>query len=169
MRNNRIGYLASFIFLLACTPIVYTQSTTQWRGENRSGYFPSEGLLKQWPVGGPELLLHVDELPESYSSVVLYEGVIYTTGIVEEEEILTALSSDGTILWNTIYGDAWGKSYYAARCTPTIEDGYAYLISGSGDLACVDLSDGKLRWSLDKTNGSVSLCTRRSGTPKDRS
>ncbi len=149
MRNTILGFLAGFIFILAGTPHVHAQSTTQWRGENRSGYFPSEGLLKQWPVDGPELLLHVDELPGSYSSVVLYKGVIYTTGIVEEEEILTALSSDGSILWSTIYGDAWGKSYASARCTPTIEDGYAYLISGSGDLACVDLSDGKLRWSLD--------------------
>ncbi len=149
MRKYRKGLLAGLVMVLSATLHVHAQSTTQWRGENRSGHFPAENLLREWPEGGPELLLHVDSLPESYSSVVVYEGLIYTTGVVEEKEILTALSADGDILWSTTYGDAWSKSYPAARCTPTIEDGYAYLISGSGDLACVELSEGELVWSLD--------------------
>lgn len=149
MRKYRRGLLAGLVMVLAATLHVQAQSTTQWRGENRSGHFPAENLLKEWPQGGPELLLHVDNLPESYSSVVVYKGLIYTTGILEEKEILTALSADGNILWSTTYGDAWSKSYPAARCTPTIEDGFAYLISGSGDLACVELSEGELVWSLD--------------------
>ncbi|MDX2430303.1 MAG: PQQ-like beta-propeller repeat protein [Bacteroides sp.] len=143
------NFLAWLVLLLACALNINAQSITQWRGEMRSGHFPAENLLKTWPDGGPELVLLVEDLPESYSSVVVHEGVIYTTGIVEEEESLTALNSDGSIRWQTVYGDAWSKSYPAARCTPTIEDGYAYVISGSGDLACIDLSDGKLRWSLD--------------------
>lgn len=149
MGKYRRGFLAGLVLVLAAALHIHAQSTTQWRGEDRSGHFPTENLLRQWPAGGPELLLHVDNLPESYSSVVVYEGVIYTTGIVEDEEILTALTPEGDILWSTTYGDAWSKSYPAARCTPTIEDGFAYLISGSGDLACVELSEGALVWSMD--------------------
>ncbi len=137
------------LYILSTGVPVGAQSSTQWRGENRSGFFPSENLLRQWPDGGPELLLHLNELPEAYSSVVVKDEVIYTTGIAEEKEILTAISQDGTILWSTSYGDAWSKSYAAARCTPTLEGDYAYMISGSGDLACVDTRDGKLWWSLD--------------------
>ncbi|TFH25230.1 MAG: alcohol dehydrogenase [Bacteroidia bacterium] len=137
------------LYVLAWT-VISAQSVTQWRGENRSGYFPSERLLKKWPEGGPELLLHVDGLPKAHSSVVVYNDILYTTGISDEgEEILTAIHSEGTILWSTVYGKAWDKSYPEARCTPTIEGNYAYMISGAGDLACVDLKDGKLWWSLD--------------------
>jgi outer membrane protein assembly factor BamB len=129
--------------------VLAAQSVTQWRGENRSGYFPSKNLLKQWPADGPELLLHVENLPRAHSSVVLKDGIMYTTGISDEKEILTAISAEGTILWSTVYGDAWSKSYPDARCTPTIEENFAYMISGSGDLACVDIRDGKLWWSVD--------------------
>ncbi len=149
MRINRSKCLAWLVLLLAGLININAQSFTQWRGEMRSGHFPAENLMQQWPSGGPELLLLVENLPESYSSVVVYEGIIYTTGIVEDQEFLTAIDPDGSIRWETEYGDAWSKSYPAARCTPTIEEGYAYVISGSGDLACIDLSDGKLRWSLD--------------------
>lgn len=129
--------------------VLAAQSVTQWRGENRSGYFPSKNLLKKWPAEGPELLLHVENLPRAHSSVVLKDGIMYTTGISDEKEILTAISAEGKILWSTVYGDAWSKSYPDARCTPTIEENFAYMISGSGDLACVDIRDGKLWWSVD--------------------
>jgi len=129
--------------------LLKAQTISQWRGLDRSGYFPANNLYEKWPGDGPVLELHVDNLPGTYSSVVVKDEVIYTTGVVEEDEFLTALKADGTILWTTRYGDAWGKSYREGRCTPTIEDGFAYLISGAGDLGCVDLMDGSLTWSVD--------------------
>jgi outer membrane protein assembly factor BamB len=138
----------SLAIFLPLNPIL-AQSSTQWRGVDRSGYFPSEELLEKWPEKGPEQILHVEDLPDSYSSVVVQNGIIYTTGIRDKEEILSAIDSRGNILWNTVYGRAWEKSFPNARCTPTIEDHYAYLISGMGDLACVDLRGGKLRWKVD--------------------
>ena len=125
------------------------QTHSQWRGPDRSGTYPAEKAYEKWPEGGPELLLHVENLPKSYSSVVVQDGILYTTGIEGEDEILTALKPDGTLLWSTVFGKAWDKSYRPSRCTPTIEGSKAYLISGRGTLACVDLLDGKLRWSVD--------------------
>jgi len=129
---------------------LYSQLNTQWRGTDRTGQYPSENLLKEWPLEGPELLLHVDDLPSAYSSVVVQGGILYTTGISEEKkELLTAIGPHGDLLWSTVYGDAWSKSYRDARCTPTIEGNYAYVISGSGDLACIDIRQGEVVWSLD--------------------
>jgi outer membrane protein assembly factor BamB len=129
---------------------LYSQLNTQWRGTDRTGQYPSQNLLKEWPPEGPELLLLVDDLPSSYSSVVVKEDLFYTTGISEEDkELLTAISPEGELLWSTVYGDAWSKSYRDARCTPTIEGNYAYVISGSGDLACIDIRQGGVVWSLD--------------------
>jgi hypothetical protein len=139
------------LFLLQFFGFTLTaQLLTQWRGANRSGQYPSEKLLKKWPESGPTLLLHVDNLPSAYSSVVVKEGILYTTGISEEEkELLFAIGPDGSLLWSTEYGESWGKSYRDARCTPTIEGNYAYVISGSGALACIDIYNGLLQWSLD--------------------
>jgi len=143
-------YITLIIFLLLQGSFdSNAQSQTQWRGLDRSGYYPAEKSYEQWPEGGPELLVHVENLPESYSSVVVKDDVLYTTGIKEGDEILTALRPDGSILWSTVFGRSWDKSYRPARCTPTIEENRAYLISGGGSLACVDLLDGKLRWSLE--------------------
>jgi outer membrane protein assembly factor BamB len=127
----------------------FAQTDTQWRGQNRTGHFQNENLLKSWPSVGPDLLLHVDDLPGSFSSVVVQDGVMYTAGTSGKEEILTAIDPDGTILWSTAYGDAWNRTFSYARCTPTIEGHYAYMISGLGDLACIDIRDGKLWWSVD--------------------
>ena len=128
------------------------QNTTQWRGLNRTGYFPSENLLNEWPGEGPELLLHVSDLPDTYSSIVVKDDVMYTTGINDTSEILTAIKMDGTILWNTTYGNAWSKSFRNARTTPTIDDHFAYMISGEGNLACIDIDNGELQWSIDGYN-----------------
>ncbi len=135
------------LFLLQFFGFTLTaQLITQWRGANRSGQYPSEKLLKKWPESGPTLLLHVDNLPSAYSSVVVKEGILYTTGISEEEkELLFAIGPDGSLLWSTEYGESWGKSYRDARCTPTIEGNYAYVISGS--LWPVSIS------TMDRCNG----------------
>ena len=149
MRINGAGVYAGLAFILLFATDISAQLSTQWRGKDRSGHYPAEELFKEWPAEGPELILHLENLPESYSSVVVQDGIMYTTGILEDEEILTAINPDGSSSWSTVYGDAWTKSYRPARCTPTVEDGHAYVISGSGDLASIRLSDGKLIWSLD--------------------
>ena len=143
-------FIIGLLFIQFTGFTLYAQLNTQWRGADRTGQYPSKNLLKEWPLEGPELLLHVDDLPSAFSSVVVKEGILYTTGISEEDkELLIAIGPDGDLLWSTIYGDAWSKSYRDARCTPTIEGNYAYVISGSGDLACIDIKRGELMWAMN--------------------
>jgi len=141
--------IAGTLLLQVGLSLATAQSASQWRGVDRSGYFPTVNLLVEWPDGGPELLLHVEDLPDSYSSVVVHKEVLYTTGVKDDQEILSAIDPNGKVLWNTVYGRAWESSFANARCTPTIQGDYAYMISGSGELACVDIRDGKIWWSLD--------------------
>jgi outer membrane protein assembly factor BamB len=136
-------------FLFIFSNFISAQDILEWRGIDRTGYFPSTDLLDEWPEDGPELLLEVDHLPKSYSSVVVKDQIMYTTGIVDSTEILTALYMDGSIKWSTVYGKAWDQSFPNARCTPTIEGGLAYVISGRGDVACIGIWDGEIKWSFD--------------------
>jgi len=139
----------SILFIHLFGISVSAQEILQWRGIDRTGHYASENLLAKWPEQGPELLMHIDELPESYSSVIMKNNILYTTGINDTSEILTAINFRGKLLWNTVYGKSWEGSFSNARCTPTIEGNYAYLVSGSGYLACVEISSGKLIWSFD--------------------
>ena len=41
----------------------------QFHGPDRDGKFPESNLLKEWPEGGPELLLEYEGIGEGYSSI----------------------------------------------------------------------------------------------------
>jgi len=148
MPNFRQVLLFVLLFLIPSN-FVSAQDVLEWRGVARTGYFPSSNLLDEWPENGPELILQVEDLPKSYSSVVMKDGIMYSTGIVDTTEILTALYMDGTVKWSTIYGKAWDESFANARSTPTIEGGFAYVISGRGDVACISIWNGEKEWSFD--------------------
>lgn len=144
MKNLIISILLVLVFNLSSA-----QNYFQWRGINRTGEYPSENLLRQWPEDGPKRLLLIESLPESYSSVVMENNVMYTTGKEGNDEFLTAIEMDGTIKWNVRYGEPFDGSFTYARTTPTIEGDFAYVISGSGDVACINIIEGKLVWSID--------------------
>ena len=57
----------------------------RFRGPNGDGMFAESGLLKVWPEGGPKMLWAVDGLGESYASMSVAGGRIYTTGMAAEE------------------------------------------------------------------------------------
>jgi outer membrane protein assembly factor BamB len=145
--------------ILLCSMNTTSQIILEWRGINRTGFFPTNNLLTEWPEKeGPELILHVEDLPEAYSSVIVKDEIMYTTGIEDTLEMLTAIDLKGTILWKTVYGNAWGKSFRNARCTPTVEGNYAYVISGAGDMACIDIRNGDLIWTRDAFTEFEGVC-----------
>lgn len=136
--------ISSFLITLFI-PGAMTQ-VYEFRGPERSGIFNETGLLKSWPESGPALIWDLDGLGEGYSSVTISNNTIYITGRKDEKDVLTALSLDGKIRWETIYGESWIKNHTGTRSTPTLVDGNIYLVSGGGDIVCID-TNGKIRWS----------------------
>lgn len=130
-------------------PALLQAQTSQWRGVNRDGFFNEEGLLKQWPEEGPQLVLKVDNLGKGWSSAVIYNNVIYVSGMKETTDVLSAIDQSGNILWQTPYGKSWEKSFPDTRSTPTIENNKAYVTSGSGEVACIDAANGKILWERE--------------------
>ena len=57
------------------------------------------------------------------------------------------LDMNGKILWQTVIGRAWTGANPESRATPTVEGNRVYTCSGSGDLACIDATTGKIIWS----------------------
>jgi len=142
------------IFLLFSLA-VFSQPT-QFRGFNRNGIYSDTGLLKQWPEGGPKLIMSVEGIGKGWSSAILSDGIIYVTGMKDTTDYLSAVSLDGQILWQKPYGRSWTKSFPDTRCTPTVEEDRIYVLSGSGELSCFNKKDGTVIWfvDVDKSFGS---------------
>ena len=126
----------------------FSQQITQWNGPNRNGIFPETGLLKKWPEGGPSLVLKIEGIGRGYSQPVVHKGLIYITGIKKDTmDVVSCYDLKGKLLWETSYGLSWTGTYPDTRSTPTIENGRIYLISGMGEMVCLDLKTGKIIWS----------------------
>jgi len=121
----------------------------QWRGPERNGQSKEVNLLKSWPGGGPKLIWSKEGLGDGFSSVSVSNGRLYITGVVDEQEMLTAMDLNGTIQWQTIYGSFWEDSYPDARSTPTVDGEQIFVISGMGKLVCFDKTSGNIKWSVD--------------------
>ncbi|MCX7046314.1 MAG: PQQ-binding-like beta-propeller repeat protein, partial [Candidatus Sumerlaeota bacterium] len=120
----------------------------QFRGPNRDGKSAEQGLLTQWPEGGPKLLWSVKGVGKGFTHVSIARGLIYVTGMPNKQGILRAYTLDGKMKWEANYGDEWYASHPGARSIPTVFDGLVYLASGVGNVACFDAADGKPVWSL---------------------
>jgi outer membrane protein assembly factor BamB len=144
----KIRYV-SIVFLLF--PIWLSgQDIAQWRGPERSGVYPETGLLDGWPEEGPEQLWSTEGIGKGFSSVSVLDGTIYATGLNDSVESLTAINrADGQILWQIPYGQSILRSFKDTRCTPTIEEGRAYMISGRGEVVCVDLAEQQIVWNVN--------------------
>ena len=132
------------LFTLSFT-IGYSQ-LYEWRGPDRTGIYNETGLLKKWPDGGPKLLWEATKMGDGYSSATVTDDAVYVTGRKDSSDVLTALTLDGKMKWETAYGKAWMANHTGSRCIPTYYNGNLFLISGSGDIVCIG-SDGKIKWS----------------------
>lgn len=135
--------------LVLCVSFSTYAQVIQWRGEKRDGYFKASGLMKTWPVNGPEMILKVDKLGKGYSSPVIANQTIYITGMIDTLDYLTAIDLQGKIKWQVPYGRSWSKSFPETRSTPTIEGDRIYVVGGLGRLVCIDANTGKERWAVD--------------------
>lgn len=141
--------LTFLLFTFIFSGNLFAQDLVEWRGPNRSGIYPDQNLLKSWPENGPSLSLELNDIGNGYSSPVVYNNTIYVTGRKDTLDIISAYEMNGKKKWETVYGRAWARTYPENRCTPTIENNRIYLISGMGEVACMDAPSGKLIWTTD--------------------
>lgn len=148
-----------YLIFIFSTPALFSQEIIEFRGIQRTGHFNESGLLKHWPDAGPELVLKIEGIGKGYSHPVLVEDIIFVTGIKKDTtDVLSACNLKGELLWETVYGRSWTKSYTDSRSTPTFENGKIYLSSGTGQVNCIDAKTGKIIWQVDaikKYNGEI--------------
>lgn len=136
------------IFCVALVSETHAQ-IYQFRGPNRDGKFPESNLLKEWPEGGPELLLEFEGIGEGWSSVISDGKYIYASGKKGLMDQLTCIDFEGNQRWQVEYGEGWNESYPNTRGTPTVEGDRIYIISGVGELVCLDTETGDIHWKIN--------------------
>jgi outer membrane protein assembly factor BamB len=131
----------------------------QWRGPDRSDVSKETGLLKHWPSEGPRRIWLYENAGNGYSGPAIANGKYFTVGTRDDNECVIALDANtGKELWvaklGAVLENNWGGG---PRGTPTVDRDKVYALSGRGDLACVNVADGKVIWkaSLTEMGGKI--------------
>ncbi len=128
------------------------QTAENWRGPDRSGIYRETGLLREWPAAGPEMVWAYEELGAGFTSPVFANGRIYITGMEGEEGYLYILSKNGNLEAKFPYGKEFYQAYPGSRSTPGIIGNFAYMVTGHGQLICMDHTTGDIVWQRDLFN-----------------
>lgn len=138
------------IFLILISTTLFAQNLVEFRGISRSGHYNETGLLKEWPETGPELFLKIEGIGKGFSQPVFADETIFISGIKEDTiDILSAYNIKGEMLWETPYGRSWTNTYIDSRSTPTFENGKLFVVSGTGQLNCIDSKSGEIIWQVN--------------------
>ena len=124
-------------------------SWPQFHGPMRDNISTETGLLKKWPPNGPPLLWTAKGLGHGFSSVAIADGMIYTAGNIQTDTVITALNSQGAILWQVKNGQAWTGAHPGTRGTPTIDGDRLYHQNPHGSLVCVKARTGDTIWQCN--------------------
>ncbi|MEM6674808.1 MAG: PQQ-binding-like beta-propeller repeat protein [Planctomycetota bacterium] len=151
--DERARGAASPDSIRAETPAAYW---TQYRGPVGDGEYDEAGVDLTWTAVAPRRLWSAAVGP-AYSSVVVAGGLVVTMEQRREREAVVAFDlEDGTVVWE----HAWPGRFYNAlskegpRATPAIQDGLVVALGAEGELRCVALETGDLRWRRSLLDGS---------------
>ncbi len=125
----------------------------QWQGPDRNAISKESGLLKEWPKEGPPLAWRITGLGGGDSAPSIAAGQVYGMSNRGDEEVVWALSETyGKTLWVTRLGPAFKQRIPQSKegpgCTPTVDGERLYVLGLAGDLACLQIGDGKVLWRL---------------------
>ena len=124
----------------------------QWRGPNRDGISAETGLLKEWPKDGPKLLWQLNDIGYAYSTPAVVGGRLYLLSNKDmENEFVQAASTLPTASRSgqrasAKLGLTRGRNILALARTPTVDGELLYALGSDGDLVCLELNKGIVRW-----------------------
>jgi outer membrane protein assembly factor BamB len=97
-------------------------------------------------------LWNVTNAASGYSTPAVVGERLYLLGNegLENEFVAALAVADGKRIWSAKLGKVGNPkqnpSYPAARSTPTVEGDILYALGSDGDLACIEIANGKVRW-----------------------
>ncbi|MBN2592149.1 MAG: PQQ-binding-like beta-propeller repeat protein [Sedimentisphaerales bacterium] len=151
----KVKLTAAVLMVVACSSLAV--DWPQWRGQNRDGKSADTGLLKEWPNDGPPLAWKIDKIGGGYTAPSIAAGRIFGMSNRGEDEVVWALSeTDGRELWVTRLGPALvqraSQGKEGPACTPTVDGERLYVEGLGGNVACLQVEDGRIVWQISMTD-----------------
>jgi len=152
-------YLSLAMLLFASTAHAETAGPfdwPQWQGANRNAVSQEQGLLQEWPEGGPQLVWKITGLGGGDSAPSIANGRMYGMSFRGDQEVVWALSEEnGQEVWATPLGPAFEQRMPQSKegpgCTPTVDGDRVYVIGMGGSVACLQAADGRIVWQRSFT------------------
>jgi len=146
--------LIVFLLFFSLSGAVFSQKPTAWRG-GTNGIYPDKGLLKSWPVTGPEIVWTFEGLGAGHSSPVFALGKIFVSSMIDKTGYIFILSMDGKEEKRYPYGEEFYESWPGTRSTPVIVGDMLYIYSGHGVVYAFEALTGKLKWKKEMLTGDA--------------
>jgi outer membrane protein assembly factor BamB len=139
-------------FHRAPRPLAKDALTEDWPaflGPRRDGHTRETRLATSWPKEGPPLVWEL-ALGRGFSSPVVVEGRLVIVHREGNELHVDCLEAEtGKRHWRYSLPCAYKDRYISndgPRSTPAIADGFVYVHSLEGELVCLELTTGRVRW-----------------------
>jgi outer membrane protein assembly factor BamB len=128
----------------------------QWQGPDRTAVSREKGLLQEWPKDGPPLAWKATGLGGGDSAPAVAGAGLFGMSSRGGDEIVWCRSEkDGKEVWATRLGPAvqqrMPQSKEGPGCTPTVDGERLYALGMGGELACLQVKDGKVLWQVSLT------------------
>jgi outer membrane protein assembly factor BamB len=120
---------------------------TNFRGPKRDGKYDETPVSTNWPAAGLPVIWK-QPVGIGHSSFAVADGKAYTLEQRRSQEVAAAYDVINgrevwTQKWNAEYTDSTGDG---PRSTPTWDQGRLYALGATGELRCLDASNGSVIW-----------------------
>ena len=154
MKSRNTFWLPSLMMvaLLVMTGIeIKAQDWPQWRGPNRDGVSKETGLNLDWSASQPALAWTFREAGFGYTAPAIVGTTLYSQGGSKGKDFAFALDvNTGKLKWKTELGAEFEQDRgNGPRGSVTVDGDKLYLIRGGGQIHCLSVVDGKMRWQKD--------------------
>jgi len=148
----RVSLTRGLLLALVTSSSIVAADWPQFLGPGRNGVYTGPPLADSWPANGPRVVWK-KQVGAGFAGPAVTGTRVILFHRVGNEEVVQALNAQtGADVWRyayrTTYRDDFGFDE-GPRAVPVVVNGRVYTFGAQGVLSAIDVSTGKLIWTVD--------------------